>query len=130
MNKFDELKKLRERLRREDQCLIGYWEWNIPLNKIAWNVEVFKIFGMKPRDFAGTYESFLDTVDPKDRKKVMDAVDKAIKEAEPYSIEHGIILPGGKRKRVLEQATVFYNDNGNPTKMSGTVKEIIDYGSG
>ena len=48
---------------------LGNWEWNIETNKLWWSDEVYRIFGLKPKEFGGTYEDFLLFVHPEDRVK-------------------------------------------------------------
>ena len=99
---------------------------NIKTNELTWNRIVFQIFKIKPKDFAGTYEGFLDTIHKEDVEAVRVAVDNALYKADDYCIVHRIILPDGTVKKVLEKADVYFNTHGNPIKMVGIVKEIND----
>ena len=47
---------------------------------LSWSDEVYRIFGLKPNEFAATYEAFLEAVYPDDRDKVNDAYLGSIKD--------------------------------------------------
>lgn len=129
MTDLDNYGKTLKRLEREARRLVGNWDWDIRNDELLWNRTVFRIFEIKPTDFAGTYEGFLETVHPDDREKVRVAVDDALHRNENYRIQHRIILPDRTIKIVEEKADVFFNANGNPIRMVGTVTEIKDNGN-
>jgi PAS domain S-box-containing protein len=105
---------------------LGNWEWNVETNELWWSDEIYRIFGLTPRQFGATYEAFLATVHPEDRDAVMLAVDKALNEREPYSIHHRIVLPDRSERIVHERAEVTYNEGGTPVRMLGTVQDVTE----
>ena len=105
---------------------VGSWEWNIVDDKEIWSDETYRIFGLTPRKFGATYEAFLNIVHSEDRGGVEEAVQAALRERKPYFIDHRIILPDGSERFVHEQAEVFFDKNGNPLKMVGTVQDITE----
>lgn len=105
----------------------GTWKWDIVKDELLWSVEVFEMFGLSPEEFAGTYEGFLATVRPKDRKFVQWAVEEALKGV-PYSIQHYIVLPDGTERLVHEKGKVFFDLYGKPIRMEGIVQDITRYG--
>jgi PAS domain S-box-containing protein len=105
---------------------LGNWDWNIQNKELSWSDEIYRIFGLKPQEFGATYEAFLNSVHPDDRELVKEAVNKALQKKKPYSIDHRIVLPDGSERAVHEQAKVFFNDKGEPTRMLGTVQDITE----
>jgi diguanylate cyclase (GGDEF)-like protein/PAS domain S-box-containing protein len=106
---------------------LGNWDWNITTNELSWSDEIYRIFGLTPREFGATYEAFLNSVHPDDREFVKKSVAEALAERKPYSIDHRIVLPDGTGRIVHEQAEVTFNDAGKPIRMFGTVQDITDY---
>lgn len=129
MTNLEKLQRLTEEMDKEDRCLSGRWIWDIKGECLLWTPPIFEIFGVAVKDFGGTYESFLETVHPDDRKGVEGAVDRALNESESYAIDHRIILPDGTIKTVREVGEVFFNSDGNPLRMEGTVKDITGNGT-
>lgn len=129
MSDLNDLRSSLDRLEREAHRRVGNWDWDILNNELTWNRITFEIFKIKPKEFAGTYEGFLDTVHEEDVQAVKTAVDNALEKAEPYCIVHRIILPDKSEGKVMEKADVYFNKNGKPTRMVGTVTEIMDNGN-
>ncbi|RJP18692.1 MAG: PAS domain S-box protein [Candidatus Abyssobacteria bacterium SURF_5] len=103
---------------------LGNWDWDIEHNELLWSDEIYRIFGLTPQQFGATYEAFLDRVHPQDRDFVNRCVDEALRRQQPYSIDHRIIRPDGSIRIVHEQAEVFFNQQGEPNRMIGTVQDV------
>lgn len=120
---YDKLKDLTNRLNQPK----GDWDWDIVSDKLVWSDEIFRIFGLTPKQFGGTYGAFLDSVHCDDREQVKEAVTDAL-EGKSYSIVHRIVLPDKTMRLVHEEAHVFFNDKGSPVRMVGTVQDITELG--
>ncbi|MBI2412076.1 MAG: PAS domain S-box protein [Deltaproteobacteria bacterium] len=131
---ISQLKKTEETLRRSERMLseaqriarLGNWHWDIVKNELRWSDEIYRIFGVGPRDFRATYEAFLGYVHPEDRGFVERSVDEAVYRKKSYSIDHRIVLPNGVEKMVHEQGEVLFDPEGNPLSMTGTVQDITE----
>lgn len=129
-----ERKEAEEKVRRSEASLaeaqriahLGNWDWDIAGGALAWSDEIYRIFGLPTRQFAATYEAFLDRVHPDDREYVREAVEQALSGKAPYSIDHRIVLPDGTVRFVHEQAEVSFGDQGKPGRMIGTVQDITE----
>jgi len=105
---------------------IGNWDWHIREGSLRWSDEIYRIFGLKPQQFAATYEAFLATIHPEDREKVTRAVDTAVRERDHYAVEHRIVLPTGEVRTVSESGEIMCDASGEPIRMIGTVRDITD----
>ena len=100
---------------------IGNWRLDVRGNVLTWCEETYRIFGILP----GTplsYETFLATVHPEDRKYV-DRKWQAAMEGEPYDIEHRIVVDG-TIKWVRELAELEFDSQGHLLGGFGTVQDI------
>ena len=121
------LKKSEARLSEAQRIAhLGNWEWNIPANSIWWSDEIYRIFGLGPREFDTTFEGFLNAVHPDDRARVADAISKAFQGETPYDIDHRILLPDGTEKFLHEQAVVERDESGAPARMIGISHDITE----
>jgi len=118
----------RESQLREAQHIahLGSWVWDIAADRIEWSDEVYSIFGIGPGAEGPTYEDFLSSVHPDDRRSVMEAVDAALGEKRPCSIEYRIVRPDQTERVVHERAEVRFDAEGKPVRMIGTVMDITD----
>jgi PAS domain S-box-containing protein len=128
-------KQTEEALRRSEQSLaeaqriahLGNWDWNIVTNELSWSDEVYRIFGLKPREFGATYEAFLASVHLDDRDAVKKAVDESLADPQtPYSIEHRVVRSDGSERIVHERGEVTFDETGKPVRMIGTVHDITE----
>ena len=123
----DALRKSNERLVNAQRIAkLGGWDWDIEKDDLHWSDEIYRIFGVEPKEFGATYEAFLGFVHPEDRMAVHRNVTEALTLRKPYSIEHRIVLADGTQKVVHEQGEVRFNSAGNPVAMSGTVQDITE----
>ncbi|MEE8319261.1 MAG: response regulator [bacterium] len=124
----EEIKKSRESLARAQEIAkLGSWDWNLEEDILEWSDEVYRIFGLEPKKSNATYETFLASVHPDDRKDVKDAVERVFADPhENYSIEHRLTRPDGSERVVHGQAEVQFNDKGKPVHMIGTIQDITD----
>jgi PAS domain S-box-containing protein len=105
---------------------LGNWDWDIVNNELRWSDEIYRIFGLQPQEFGATYEAFLNSVHPDDREPVQGAVDRALHDKAPYTIDHRIVLPDGEERIVHEQGEVTFDDSGQPVRMTGAVHDVTE----
>lgn len=106
---------------------VGNWDWHIVDNTLTWSDEIYRIFGLQPQVFKGTFEAFLDRVHPEDREKVELAATEALNGKAPYDIEHRIVRSDGEERFVHERAEVFRDDFDQPIRMVGTVQDVTTH---
>ncbi len=104
---------------------LGSWDWDIANNELYWSDEVYRIFGVQPRESDATYEAFLQFVHPDDRSMVQQNVDSALA-GKPYDMEHRIIRNDGTERVVREIGGVNFDDLGTPIRMMGSVHDITE----
>ena len=135
-----EARRAGDRVRRSEAILaqagqmahLGAW-WiavtrhdDLNANRLHWSDEVYRIFGYPPRAVEVTSELFLERVHPDDRRRVRDAVVRAIAGRRPYAIEHRIVRPDGEERVVLERAEITFGEDGRPVRMVGAVQDVTE----
>ena len=106
---------------------LGSWEWEIDTGRLFWSDEVYRIFGVEPREFEASYDAFLEFVHRRDREAVTAAVDAAL--ADPrnrYSVEHRVVRPDGAERWIHGRGEVLRSEDGVPVKMIGMVLDITE----
>ena len=104
---------------------LGHWDWNIVTNDLYWSDEIYRIFGLEPQEFVGTYPAFMERIHPDDRDLVQTSVNQAL-EGLPYDIDHRIIQLDGTERIVHEEGEVLCDADGNPIRMLGIVQDITE----
>ena len=117
-----ELRKIYKATQRVAQ--VGSWELDHVKNKLWCSSEVYRIFELKPQEFAATYEAFLSYVFPDDRDFVNEAYTTSVQNRTPYDIVHRLQMKDGRIKYVNELCETEYDASGKALRSIGTVLDI------
>jgi PAS domain S-box-containing protein len=105
---------------------LGNWELQLKNETLWWSDEVYSLFGVAKDDFPLTLKAFYERVHPNDRPLLWEARQQAVNTSGFLHIEHRIVLPDGSVRYVLEIAELYYDEDGNPDHLSGTVQDITE----
>ncbi|MBD3886481.1 PAS domain S-box protein [Phormidium tenue FACHB-886] len=119
------------RLQAEEQLRLamqaadmGMWNWNLATGEIVWTPEHERLLGLAPGTFDGRYETFDARLHPDDRAGLTQAVQTAIQEHSTYKHEYRIIWTDGSVHWVEGRGQAFYDEVGQPVRMTGTLMSI------
>lgn len=124
-----ELRESRDRLNRAQELAhLGSWELDAGTDELTWSDEVHRIFDLKPEEFAGTYEAFLECVHPEDRANVHAAYRESLHNGnDSYEIEHRIVRRKSRKVRwVHEKCFHSRDDHGRLVRSVGMVLDITE----
>lgn len=106
---------------------LGSWEWDIARGVHRWSEEVYRIFGLSPQEVEPSYEAFLASVHPDERRKVGQANQESISyPGKPYSTEYRVVRPDGTERFVQARADVLFDQNHKAVRMIGTLQDITE----
>ena len=105
---------------------VGSWETNRATLEVIWSEETHRIFETDPATFQPTHARFLELVHPDDRAAVEAAFVAPMVARELSSIEHRVILAGGRTKIVEERWQTLLDERGQPVRALGTCHDITD----
>jgi PAS domain S-box-containing protein len=106
---------------------LGSWEWDIAADKVTWSEELYRLFGLDPNEFKGSYEAFLERVPPTEREMVNAKVSRSLETGEPFEFQHGVMLGNNNERVLLAKGKVVLDANGKPRRMVGTGLDITGY---
>lgn len=122
-----ELQKAKQNLDKAQKIAhIGHWDLDLKKNKLFWSDEVYRIFGLEPKEFEATYEAFLQRIHPEDVESVKKAYNDSVIDKKPYEITHRIVTPYGEIRYVEERCEHTFDENGEIVHSIGTVHDITD----
>ncbi len=125
--KIEAIEKSEEKLvRAQEVGKMGSWHWDIVKNTLEWSQEIYRMFGIRPKEFKASYEAFIERVHPEDREFVKKSVFDALYKGKHYSIDHRIVLPDSATRIVHEQAEVVFDLSGKPLSMTGIVQDVTE----
>lgn len=124
----DALRRSQETYARAEAIAhIGSWDWDIVGGTLHWSDEIFRIFGLTPQSFGASYEAFLQSIHPDDRRAVTQAVDACLADARrTYAVRHRVLRPDGAVRTVQENGEVLRDGSGRAVRMIGTVQDVTE----
>lgn len=102
----------------------GLWEWDMQTNEVIWSDNVVEILGISPDQFDGRYETYLSLLSESDQSHIKSVINESILTGKSYAVEHKITYADGSLHWLECAGEVFRNDDGEPIKMAGTIRNI------
>ncbi len=90
---------------------IGTFEWNLDNGHILWTPQLEALYGLKPGDFKGTIEDWVEKVHPDDRAITRAFILKNIKTASTFDTEFRILLPDKTTHWMQAKGQIIINPN-------------------
>lgn len=107
---------------------LGSFEFSGPTSQNAvWSRECYQIIGLDPTQGPISTAEFIErVVHPDDRTFVADAVQQAMLEAKPYSLEYRIVRRDGTIRHVQSYSYLVTDECGAVLKVIGTIHDITE----
>jgi len=87
---------------------VGSWELNLESGRCKWSSETYELME-QDRNVEPSLESFMDLVDPRDRKRVESALQDAVRGQREYNVKFRVVTPKQNVKEIASRGRVFYN---------------------
>jgi PAS domain S-box-containing protein len=91
----------------EQAANMGHWHVNLVTRKSVFSSNYYRIFGLKPRVPAGSFQYFLNYIHPDDREQVEEADKKLRKLHSVEDIDFRINRPDGKTRYLRQKGKVI-----------------------
>ncbi len=127
-------KSVLEDLARKDAALlnaqrigrIGSWELELHTGELHWSPEIYRVFGREMDRFRPSREAFQESVHASDRERVANALESAIRNAQPYRVEHRIVRPDGATRWVYQEGELVSGPSGEIQAVRGILQDMTD----
>jgi PAS domain S-box-containing protein len=104
---------------------VGSWSWDIDADRVTWSVELYRLYGIVDGSPI-TYESFLDVVHPNDQDRMRRAVELALADGRPFSLDYRAVAPDGRVCWLHGRGQVVLDTSGKAVRMLGTAQDITE----
>lgn len=104
---------------------IGSFERDLRSGESLWSDESFNIFAIEPSDTV-PYSTFLERIHPDDRERVIGLAQTAIAMGNKFESQYRIVLPDGTERIIRAIGEVRYDEDGSPTKLTGTGQDVTE----
>jgi PAS domain S-box-containing protein len=105
---------------------MGIWDWDIQKNELAWDDQMYALYGLKPGEFGGAYEAWLNGVHPEDRESSNDVSAASVRGEREYNTEFRVLWPDRSVHWLKANGKVFLDQNGIPLRMVGVNYDITE----
>ncbi len=127
-----ERKQSEEALRQSEEKLkaalsaseTGTLRWDIQNNSLEWDENLDRLLGYPFGKLKRSRETLLQIIHSEDRKIVIDAVEKCVREGTDLNLEFRIVLPDGTVRWISDKEKMFFDDQGSPLYMTGALVDI------
>ena len=110
----------------EEMAHVGYWRVELPSMRQYWSDEVFRIYGLTPRDRAPTVAESIAAYHPDDRSRVERSVGEAVAQARDFDFQLRLVRPNGEIRNVVSRCSTERSGSGDVTALFGMFMDITD----
>ena len=105
---------------------IGSWEFNAHTEQLTWSDEVYRTFGVQPKEFRPTIKGYLDCVHPDDRDDLIRNIKNSAEGAGETTNNYRIVRPNGEIRSIREVTVVHTDADRKLIRRAGTVQDITE----
>jgi PAS domain S-box-containing protein len=114
-----ELQRSEERMRLAfDAAKIGCWDWNLVTGEMVRSATARRQMG-RPEDAPASFEIFLNSVHPEDRRAIQETVEKGVRSDKSLAVEYRIMWPDGSLHWRSVTGRTFHDKTGVRCEWSG-----------
>ena len=132
MHDVTEHKLAREALRQVTERLtlatsaacIGIWDLDVLNDKLIWDDTMFRLYGVAPNEFSGSFDAWRSYVHPEDLPRLDTEIQLALKGKTGIDTEYRVVWPDSSVHWIKANATVERNDPGTPVRILGVNWDI------
>ncbi len=105
---------------------IGHFYSDLITNRVTWSDELYRIYGLTPREGSIDRAMVREMIHADDRDHVIRAAEEAVRDGGHTEVEHRIVRPDGEVRTVLGLGTVKRDASGRAYEIFGTVQDITE----
>jgi len=129
-----EHKRVIEELRTQEAHLaeaqqvahMGSWEYLIQSDELKWSQELGRVFGLDPSNLIGNIRTYISSVHPEDRSRVLREGVAELKAARPIDLVFRIQKANGQIRFVHQNGVVSQDKDGKVSRVYGTIHDITE----
>ena len=103
---------------------VGVWDWDCISNTLAWDDQMYKLYGISPDTFGGAYASWRSGLHPDDAERGDREIALALSGEKEFNTEYRVVWPDGTVHHIRAMAEVLRDGDGKSLRMIGTNWDI------
>ncbi len=105
---------------------VGSWLWDLRTGAVQWSAEFYRIHGIDPLDFPGTFESYMERIEHADSDRVRAAMSESVESSRPLDLEYRVRHPDEKVHVVRVHANPTLGSDGRAVGLRGIGQDVTD----
>ncbi len=106
---------------------VGIWDYDVANNRLVWDEQMFRLYGITPEQFGGAYEAWQARLHPEDRQRSNEEIQRALRGDKDFNTEFRVVWPDGTTRSIRALAIVRREPSGRPSQMIGTNWDITEH---
>jgi PAS domain S-box-containing protein len=102
---------------------MGNWEWNVATGRITWSEDLEAIHGFKKGTSPTDFPAYLESLHPDDRQQVSQAIERAVRETNEFSIQYRC-RPDMGMQFFAARGYAIRDAEGKPVRMVGLCADV------
>jgi len=103
----------------------GIWDWEIAANYVYYSQRFKECLGFTATDdFPPVTDTFWGLIHPDDAERTQAAVERHMKNREPYEVEYRMRTRSGEYRWFQARAQAVWDETGKPLRMAGSISDI------
>jgi PAS domain S-box-containing protein len=105
----------------------GSWAWDPRTEKVLYcSEEMFRIFGLDPRESLPSRDNFRQQIHPEDRDWVKKRFEESLRKRVDTVAEYRVLLPDGTVRHINASGHPVLNENGELIEFIGTATDVTE----
>ena len=105
---------------------MGTWQWDIASGRVKWSPRLEQIHGLKPGEFRGSFQAFLDDVHPDDVVRVKSTIGRNLSALSDHEIQYRLKRRDGEIRWVEGHGHFVLDKQGNALRLVGVCMDVTD----
>jgi PAS domain S-box-containing protein len=103
---------------------MGTWEWHITGGRVFWSAALERMHGIPEGSFPGTFEAYQRDIHPDDRARVLETIERTIRDHQPHRLEYRIVLPDGRTRWLQARGRLLLDEAQEPVRLIGVCMDV------
>ncbi|QSQ22184.1 PAS domain-containing protein [Pyxidicoccus parkwayensis] len=104
----------------------GIWDWDLRRQTMYWSPRLLEMLGLRPEDFAGTYEAFTELIHPEDRPDVLASLAAHLERGVPYDVSFRLRHVTGGYRSCVSRGRALRDTQGRAVRMAGIIGDVTE----
>ena len=105
---------------------IGSWAWDLVESRIECSDELYRAYGLDPRKFEASFESFMDRMHPDDLEMVKSELERARTKAGPFEFKVRILRSDSVIRIQQVRGRAHADESGMVVRLTGTGEDVTE----